>query len=48
MQFQDPDFSGGANALSLREAQENVLRFGVSDPKHLNELRPPMAEGGRE
>lgn len=31
VQYEDPDYEGGANGISLREAQKNVLLFGVSE-----------------
>ena len=30
VQFDDPDYVGGANSVSLRQAQRNFLEFGVS------------------
>ena len=35
VQFHDPDYIGGANGISLREAQQNVLDFGVSEECYL-------------
>lgn len=29
LQFKDPDYEGGANGVSLRQAQKNFLEFGV-------------------
>lgn len=31
IQFEDPDYEGGANSISLRTAQQNVVRIGVSE-----------------
>lgn len=36
LQFEDPDYEGGANVISLRAAQQNVLRFGVSEECYLD------------
>nr|WP_214837916.1 CPCC family cysteine-rich protein [Exiguobacterium sp. s36] len=33
----NPDCWGGANGISLRTAQRNVIRFGVSDECYVNE-----------
>lgn len=33
----NPDSWGGANGISLRTAQRNVIRFGVSDEWYINE-----------
>jgi hypothetical protein len=32
VQFDDVDYAGAANAVSLRQAQDNFRAFGVSDP----------------
>lgn len=34
--FDDPDYVGGANGISLRQAQKNVMRFGVSEVCYLD------------
>ena len=31
VQFNDPDYKGGANKVSLREAQRNFVKFGARD-----------------
>jgi len=50
LQFDQPDYEGGANAPSLRQAQANFKKIGVSDPhfegngrKARPEEYPPMA-----
>lgn len=40
-QFNDPDFAGGANELSLNQAKENFAKIGVSDPRFMDAVRPP-------
>lgn len=30
VQFRDPDYPGGANRVSLKDARENLRRFGAS------------------
>jgi len=42
VQARDPDYAGGANKLSLRQARESFRRSGVSDPAHAKHARPPQ------
>ena len=35
MQFEDPDYEGGANEVSLNTARENYIKTGVSSEKYL-------------
>ena len=45
LQELEPDYGGGANQLSLREAQRNVQRFGAADPRSkANACRPSESE----
>jgi hypothetical protein len=44
VQARDPDHTGGANRLSLRQAQESFGRCGASDPEALSKVRPPTAD----
>ena len=39
VQFESRDFRGGANSVSLREAQENFRRFGRAKPGVLSQIR---------
>lgn len=41
VQLSDPDFAGGANVVSLRQAQRNFLEIGVSDPRFKKNVRAP-------
>lgn len=41
VQFNDPDFKGGANELSLRESRANFLSRGVSDLRFADHVRAP-------
>jgi Cysteine-rich CPCC len=43
MQARDLDYAGGANAVSLRQAQDNFRRFAVSDKKFIECVRLPRA-----
>lgn len=44
VQFRDPSYRGGANTVSLQEAQENFRQFGASDPAHRTQVRAPREE----
>lgn len=48
VQLQDPDYRGGANAVSLREAQMNFLSFAASDPSARGKTRLPRPEEARD
>lgn len=41
-QFDDVKMRGGANRVSLREAQANYARLATSDPEERGEARPPL------
>lgn len=41
VQFQDPDYEGGANEVSLRQAQHNFIKFGACDKGSLKFVRHP-------
>lgn len=41
LQFNEPDYDGGANKPSLIEAQLNFLHFGASDKNLLDFVRKP-------
>ena len=41
VQESDPNYSGGANHPSLRQAQKNFEQFGASDKIHLEMVRKP-------
>ena len=40
-QLDNPDYAGGANAISLNQARENFRRIGVSDKRMLDLARAP-------
>jgi hypothetical protein len=48
IQFADPDYSGGANVPSLREAQRNFILFGACDNQAIPHVRRPAATDSRE
>lgn len=41
-----PDFAGGANAVSLRQARANFEAFGAADEKFLERVRRPLPDEG--
>jgi ribonuclease HII len=43
-QYDDPEFSGGANAPSLIQARANFKKIGVSDPQFEDNARAPLPE----
>lgn len=41
VQFNDPEYRGGANYLSLNEARSNYSKFGAAKKESLKRVRPP-------
>lgn len=48
VQSQDPDYEGGANHPSLRQAQRNFREFGACDRDALPHVRPPTPADRRD
>ena len=44
VQSEDPDFEGGPNRPSLRQAQANFMEFGASARRLLEHVRSPRAD----
>jgi len=44
VQFQDPDYAGGANRVSLREARDTYRRHGASELRRLERVRSPLPD----
>ncbi|MCP5504359.1 MAG: hydrolase [Chlamydiales bacterium] len=44
VQFNDPNFKGGANEESLSEARKNFKKIGASSQKYINEVRAPTSD----
>ena len=44
VQFDNPDFVGGANNVSLNVAKQNFARLGVSELEFRKNVRPPRPE----
>jgi Cysteine-rich CPCC len=40
IQFEDPNYEGGANRVSLRQAQKNYLKFGACEEEAIPSVRP--------
>jgi hypothetical protein len=43
-QFDDPDYDGGANHVSLNQARRNFAAFGACDEGARSKVRPPRPE----
>lgn len=41
VQFTDPDYEGGANEVSLRQGQQNYLKFGAYEKEAIKFVRKP-------
>lgn len=48
IQGNDPDYEGGANQPSLRQAQEHFRTLGACDPRSVKSVRKPTAEEQRD
>jgi hypothetical protein len=48
LQNAEPDYAGGANRLSLRQAQQNYATFGANETLALRYVRPPTPEERRD
>ena len=44
VQFDDPDYAGGANVVSLNEARTNFREFGASERRFIRHVRPAKPE----
>lgn len=47
-QRKDPEFAGGANAKSLRQARESFAEIGASDVRFVERVRKARGEEGGE
>ncbi|ARK32564.1 CPCC family cysteine-rich protein [Halalkalibacter krulwichiae] len=41
LQFQNPDYEGGANEVSLRQAQKNFIAFGACQKEYIESVKKP-------
>ncbi|WP_404356481.1 hypothetical protein LG291_23275 [Cytobacillus firmus] len=44
VQYSNPDYEGGANEVSLRQAQHNFINFGACDEGSIKFVRKPNIE----
>jgi hypothetical protein len=44
VQFQYPNFEGGANEECLTQAKQNYKQFGAASRKHIDDVRKPFYE----
>jgi hypothetical protein len=44
VQFENHDYEGGANIISLRQGQANFWEFGASEQQFVNKVRPPWPD----
>lgn len=48
VQFHDPDYEGGANAVSLKQGQKNFLEFGACEEFYTPYVRKTAAYDERD
>jgi hypothetical protein len=48
LQFAEPDYEGGANRVSLRQAQQNFIKFGASEEVRISRVRKPTKAEERD
>ena len=44
VQLDDPDYAGGANAISLNQARENFKKYGAAEERFIRFVRKPTSE----
>lgn len=44
VQFEDPNYAGGANSVSLNQARENFRHFGAVSKEFVNQVRKPLPQ----
>jgi len=42
VQFDNPDYTGGANGISLNEARENYAKIGAISEEYIKNVRDPQ------
>lgn len=48
VQLDDPNYEGGANSVSLRQAQRNFSEFGAVERRFVRDVRKPTANDLRD
>lgn len=44
VQFNEPEYIGGANKVSLNQARKNFLKFGACEERFITKVRKPRLE----
>lgn len=44
VQYEDPDYKGGANKVALNQARHNFIKFRASSEIHLSDIREAQTE----
>jgi Cysteine-rich CPCC len=44
VQYDDPDYEGGANHTSLNQAKHNLSEFGAAESRNVKWVRKPLSE----
>ncbi len=44
VQYDNPDYEGGANCVSLNQAKENFKKYEVSELRFKKYVRPPLED----
>ncbi|HBV98041.1 MAG: hypothetical protein JL50_00960 [Peptococcaceae bacterium BICA1-7] len=47
VQYNDPNYEGGANKVSLNKARENFINLGAIGKEYVAQVRPPLDEEKR-
>jgi hypothetical protein len=48
IQFSDHDYTGGANRVSLKQAQKNFREFGACEEDFIKSVRTPTKDEARD
>ena len=48
IQFDDINYEGGANTISLLQSQRNFLKFGACEERFIKNVRPPHKDEERD
>jgi hypothetical protein len=48
VQFNDPDYTGGANNVSLKVAQNNYIKFGATEQRFKRNVRVPNKDDEKD
>lgn len=48
VQYDDPDYEGGANSPSLRQAQKNYILFGACEESSIEFVRKPTEDDEKD